>query len=212
MQKNDLLQMSALIVAGLAMTGCASAPTPVIPNGSHRTPINIPAKIEDYKARAAQEAANYNERTALTRQVDALNRQVAELRAYLAMLQSDAKSNHSKALPASSATTPSHRSSRANESIEMRDQKIILNITYPQGEANFNPSPKLQTQLLQAARNGKHIEIRGRTDGHPDYLTDRDITLRRALKAREFMRNNGFNPNQMGWSYSETTETQGRIE
>lgn len=198
----------ALAVAcAFALAGCSSVPTPVVPNGSDRQPINSQAKIEDYKARTAEETANYNERTALSRQVDSLNKQVAELKTYLLMMQMERDTNRPKAQPVSQSAaparlTPAPTQSLGNggESIEVREQAVVFRVTHPFGKTDFTASTELQEKLLKAAREAKHIDIRGRTDAAYDNPIDRDIALQRALRARRFLIANGIDAGKIRWS------------
>lgn len=206
MKKN----LIALAITGtFALAGCSSVPKPVVPDGSERTPINSPAKIEDFKARTAEETANYNERTALARQVEALNRQVAELKAYLLMAQMTAEANRQAravlpaATPAKVSPAPTPAPAKGigdgGETIEVRERAVVFRVTHPFGKADFMPSSALEEQLLSAARAAKHIEIRGRTDAQYDNPADRAIALQRALRARGFLISNGIAPSKIRW-------------
>ncbi|MBY0365121.1 MAG: OmpA family protein [Burkholderiaceae bacterium] len=199
-----------LIAASIAIAfaGCSSVPKPVVPDGSDRQPINSQAKIDDYKTRTAEETANYNERTALTRQVDSLNKQMAELKTYLLMMQME-KDTAPKARPVSPQAAPAPAKVKAaapqvvgdgGESIEVRDQSVIFRVSHPFGKTEFGPSPELQEKLLKAAREAQHIDIRGRTDAAHDNPIDRDIALQRALRARRFLIANGVEPSKIRWS------------
>jgi len=195
------------IAGGFALAGCSSVPKPVVPDGSDRTPINSPAKIEDYKARTAEETANYAERTELARRVEALNRQLAELKAYMLMLQMQTEANRPKAQPALQAAAPATVSpapARAvgdgGETIEIREQAVVFRVMHPFGKTDFKPSSALEEQLLRAARAAKHIEIRGRTDGQYDNAGDRAVAAQRALQARRFLLSNGIESSKIRWA------------
>ncbi len=196
------------IACAFVEVGCSSVPTPVVPDGGNRQPANTQAKIDDYKARTAEEIANYNERTALSRQVESLNKQIAELKAYMVLLQMDKENKHPKtqavshtAAPVKRNAAPARALGNDGETIEVRDQSIVFRVTQPTGKTDFDVSPDLQAQLLKAAREAKHVEIRGRTDAQNDNAIDRQIALQRALHARRFLVSNGIAHNKIRWSF-----------
>ena len=239
--------LMALAVASIFVVACTSIPVPVVPDGSDRIPINSSAQIEDYKARTAEETANFTERTALTRQVEGLQKQVAELKAYMVMLHMLAENGQinpallvprkvtqapspeiqspvaeaknatlengaspatvgqapaAKPTPAKTSQVPAQSNDEGNESVEVRDHStIVFRVTHALGKSEFKPSPKLQVQLLAAAREGKRIEIRGRTDALHENEFDRKIAMQRALSAREFLVSNGIDPSRIRARY-----------
>jgi outer membrane protein OmpA-like peptidoglycan-associated protein len=197
--KKTLISLS--IAGALTLASCASVPRPAVPDGSDRMPINSSAKIDDYKSRTAEETANYNERTVLARQVDGLTRQIAELKAYMVLLQMEGEANRPKARPAPVTQAPEQVPGDAGESIEVRAQAIVFRVTHPFAKSDFNASAALREQLLKAARESKHIEIRGRTDAQNDSVINRDIASHRALNARRFLVRNGIDPGKIRWSY-----------
>ena len=201
------------ICSAIALAGCSNIPVPVVPDGSSRQAINSEAKIEDFKAHAAADAQAAQQRDALSLQVDSLRKQVADLKTYLMMQQIGAQNAQGApaAKPATSepatplpamkhlesaptATTP------GGEAIEVRGQSVVFRVTHPFGKTEFSPSPDLQSKLLKAAREAKHIDIRGRTDAQADDAVDRDIALQRALRARRFLVANGVEPAKIRWS------------
>lgn len=92
--------------------------------------------------------------------------------------------------------------SRVNrETIVIQDKGMIFRVMHGYGRTEFHPSVSLQQQLLQAARAGKHIEIRGRTDANLANDADRNIAMQRALNARVFLANNGIHPRKMHIDY-----------
>ena len=58
-----------------------------MPDGRNRQAINSQASIDNYKSRSNEEVASYKEQSFLARQIDNLNKQVAELKTYLVMMQ-----------------------------------------------------------------------------------------------------------------------------
>lgn len=66
---------------------CACAPTPVIPSGESRVPVNSDEVISQYRERVRGDQRDRVERNGLARQVDALTKQIQELKAYVTLLQ-----------------------------------------------------------------------------------------------------------------------------
>ena len=65
----------------------ACAPTPLVPSGSSRVPVNSEEGISQYRERVKVEQRDRVERNGLVRQVDALTKQLQELKAYVTLLQ-----------------------------------------------------------------------------------------------------------------------------
>ena len=87
------------------------------------------------------------------------------------------------------------------ETIVLQDTGMIFRVMHGFAKTDFHPTKSLQMQLLQAARAGKRIDIRGRTDAANANPIDRDIALQRALNARLFLANNGIHPRKMHIDY-----------
>ena len=76
------------VIFSLATVLCvACAPTPLVPSGASRIPVNSGEGISHYRERVKVEQRDRVERTALARQVDALTTQIQELQAYVTLLQ-----------------------------------------------------------------------------------------------------------------------------
>lgn len=199
----------ATLITALFLSACASPPKPPMPDGGSRTQVNSESAIQNYRARTAEELANYNERTALARQVETLSRQLGELKAYVIVMQAN---REMEGVPKTKSVAPAGNSSARSataqsreigdgESIEVRDQAVIFRVAHAFGKTEFKPSKALQEELLQAARDGRHIEIRGRTDAEKENPVDKDIALQRALNARYFLVKNGIHPSKIRISY-----------
>ncbi len=202
------------LTASIAVTllgACVSPPQPVMPSGRDRKPINTPAKIEDFKGRTAEEQANYNERSALSRQVESLQEQVQQLKAFIAMQAVNGDSQRSLTGP---VTTPLKLKSTATrtaptrpnaasgpESVEVRDGAVLFRVSHPFGTTAFTPSSDLRTRLIQASRESTAIDVRGRTDARTDNAIDRDIAMQRAALARQFLLDNGVDPKKIRLSF-----------
>lgn len=252
--------LAASIAAAISL-GCSSVPKPVVPDGSHRISVNSPEKIQEFKSRTMEEQANYNERSALARQVESLNRQVAELKTYLAVLaynkelddpkpkkvvaqtpktkvpskaslakpattqpvaalravpsnasavaQSPAAANQAPAVvPIAAPISPKSMPEKANSgpvsdagSIEIRPDSVVFRVRHEFAKTDFVASDELKAEILRAAREGKSIELRGRTDSEKINPVDRDIALNRALKARLFLVRSGIDPHKIRITY-----------
>lgn len=194
----------ALSILTVFVGGCSSVPKPVIPDGSNRTPVNTQVKIDDYSARTAEENANYRERTALARQVEALNRQMAEMK--LSMMaatanNADGQTSTPKARPVSQQGKAPAIAIGNTETMEVRDQAIVFRVVHPFAQTAFHPSDTFQKSLIKAAHDSRQIEIRGRTDSNVDDDANRQIALERALKARLFLVKHGVHPRKIRISY-----------
>jgi TolA-binding protein len=65
----------------------ACAPTPLVPSGKSRIPVNSEEVISQYRERVKVDQRDRVERNGLARQVDALTKQIQELKAYVTLLQ-----------------------------------------------------------------------------------------------------------------------------
>lgn len=65
----------------------ACAPTPVVPSGSARIPVNSEEGISHYRERVKVDQRDRIERNGLARQIVALTKQIQELKAYVTLLQ-----------------------------------------------------------------------------------------------------------------------------
>jgi TolA-binding protein len=76
------------LILYLASALCvACAPKPVVPSGESRIPVNSEEVISQYRERVKGDHRDRVERSSLARQVDALTKQVQELKAYVTLLQ-----------------------------------------------------------------------------------------------------------------------------
>ena len=76
------------VILSLATVLCvACAPTPLVPSGASRIPVNSEEGISQYRERVKVEQRERVERNGLARQVDALTKQIQELQAYVTLLQ-----------------------------------------------------------------------------------------------------------------------------
>ena len=76
------------VILSLATVLCvACAPTPLVPSGAARIPVNSEEGISHYRERVKGEQRDRLERNGLARQVEALTKQIQELKAYVTLLQ-----------------------------------------------------------------------------------------------------------------------------
>ena len=65
----------------------ACAPTPLVPSGKSRIPVNSEEGINQYRERVKIDQRDRVERNGLVRHIDALTKQIQELKAYVTLLQ-----------------------------------------------------------------------------------------------------------------------------
>ena len=83
--KTCLGQGAILILASALLFACA--PTPLVPSGASRIPVNSEEGISHYRERVKVDQRERVERNGLVRQVDALTKQIQELKAYVTLFQ-----------------------------------------------------------------------------------------------------------------------------
>ena len=76
------------VILSLAIVLCvACAPMPLVPSGASRIPVNSEEGISQYRERVKVEQRDRVERNGLARHVEALTKQIQELKAYVTLLQ-----------------------------------------------------------------------------------------------------------------------------
>ena len=76
------------VILSLATILCvACAPMPLVPSGKSRIPVNSEEIISQYRERVKVDQRDRVERNGLVRQIDALTKQIQELKAYVTLLQ-----------------------------------------------------------------------------------------------------------------------------
>ena len=76
------------VILFLASALCvACAPTPVVPSGAARIPVNSEEVISQYRERVKVYQRDRVDRNGLVRHIDALTKQIQELKAYVTLLQ-----------------------------------------------------------------------------------------------------------------------------
>lgn len=74
-----------LFLASALLFACA--PTPLVPSGKSRVPVNSEEGISQYRERVKVDQRDRVERNGLVRQIDALTKQIQELKSYVTLLQ-----------------------------------------------------------------------------------------------------------------------------
>ncbi len=76
------------VILSLATVLCvACAPTPLVPSGKSRIPVNSEEGINQYRERVKIDQRDRVERNGLVRHIDALTKEIQELKAYVTLLQ-----------------------------------------------------------------------------------------------------------------------------
>lgn len=76
------------VILSLATVLCvACAPTPLVPSGKSRVPVNSEEGISQYRERVKVEQRDRVERNGLARHIEALTKQLQELQAYVTILE-----------------------------------------------------------------------------------------------------------------------------
>ena len=77
----------AVIISLASALLIACAPTPPVPSGASRIPVNSEEGISQYRERVKIDQRDRLERNGLVRHIDALTKQIQELKAYVTLLQ-----------------------------------------------------------------------------------------------------------------------------
>lgn len=207
--------------ACLLICSCATPPAPQVAGNSNG---QSGGKLTSMAAAALDGDTAARERSGLMEKIQELGKEVAELRsrvqakpvsgpdenptqregsveaakpaiaeAVKPVAASRIKGGASAARRASASTT----AKPGRETILIQESGMVFRVMHGFAKTEFHPSKSLQQQLLQAARAGKQIDIRGRTDAAAPNVIDREIAMQRALNARVFLANNGIHPRKM---------------
>ena len=200
--------ISASLLASVG--ACSSPPKIAMPDGTTRLIVNAPSLDgHEYEIDKSQESMMLQYDRAVSQKFEILHTQIAQLQAYIRSIVGDdpdgkmeqpitAKRGTSlieiKAVPISRA--PLHlkkavdlSASKSAGAIEISADSVTFRVTQAFGTVDFKPSPEIGDRLLAAARDGKTIEIRGRTDATQINPVDTDIALKRATNARMYLVN-----------------------
>ena len=104
----------------------ACAPTPLVPSGKSRIPVNSEEGISQYRERVKIEQRDRVERNGLVRHIEALTKQMQELQAYVTLLerqQQEAEKGSVRQVQKVGAVSPPLRS-RAADRASAKDKKV----------------------------------------------------------------------------------------
>ncbi len=104
----------------------ACAPTPLVPSGKSRIPVNSEEGISQYRERVKIDQRDRVERNGLVRQIDALTKQIQELKSYVTLLQlqqQEAEKGAMRQVQPVGAVSPSLLS-RAPHKTSAKDKKV----------------------------------------------------------------------------------------
>jgi outer membrane protein OmpA-like peptidoglycan-associated protein len=176
------------------LAGCASGPpTPVLPDGSAKQPVNDPDAVRAFLL--SRQLADSQ------RQLDSAKAEISRLRAgteaagpiqpgpavYVAqgrVVPAPARSQDGVPAAVASTTAPP-----------------VYRVVFPFASAAFDPPAELVNGLLPAALQADRVELRGRTDSHVKDDADARIALARALAARRFLVARGVPPAKIRVTY-----------
>ena len=202
-------------VACVMLCSCASTTTP--PATSDATLETTNPGLASLNVRTAQQQEYEQQRMALIQKIQDLGNELSALKNRVYVKSSTQErsppaivaSPDVPPLPAAPLNRTRSRKGKApleldsanRETIVLQDTGVIFRVMHGFAKTAFQPSKPLQAQLLQAARAGKRVEIRGRTDASFANEIDREIAMERALNARLFLAKNGIHPRKMRINY-----------
>lgn len=199
--------------AGL-FCACSAPARLALPDGLARSPVNSAAAIDDYVKSLENGRARAREDTQMARQLDAVKRDVAELRTYLTQVkvtQEDSlkrESRPSTVAPAVSNSalalkrdqTPTELG-KSVETIKFGSRSITFRMSLDAGISEFNPSGWFEQELLKAAKQGQRIEIRGGSDETTPSAKNERVAKARAMNARKYLVSNGVKADKIRTKY-----------
>jgi uncharacterized protein YcfL len=95
----------ALVATVMSLAACSSAPQVAVPSGSHRVPVNNAAALSAYQTQIARVDSEATKRSELEATVNALQKQVADLKTYILLKTVEIEINTPKGVPAVRAAT-----------------------------------------------------------------------------------------------------------
>lgn len=213
--------VSAFVLLAV-VSGCSSPPKVQTPTGDNRKPINNPQAISELQLRQRNEDFELKRRTELELTVDALKRQVTELKNYILLKAAETEINTPKGATTPASTSIKNEPPRNQEVLEKKtsandlpkalvdgrefiivnsDKSVTFHVTHPVAQTAFNTTDDMKNKILAAARVSEKIEVRGRTDSTSFNAYDRDIALNRAVRAYGFLVKNGIPASKIKVTY-----------
>lgn len=202
--RRKIMSVSILVT----FSACSSPPKIAMPDGKDRVTVNVLGLVgHDYETEKAQASVTLQNDRSVNQRFETSYSQIAQLKAYTQSLVGDvtegwaempiiAKRGASiieiKAVPLVREPLQLKKAvnlsvSEAAGAIEISADSITFRVTLQFAQVDFNPSPEIRDKLLSAARQGKTIEIRGRTDADKINPADTGIAIMRANNARMFL-------------------------
>jgi outer membrane protein OmpA-like peptidoglycan-associated protein len=220
--------MAMAVASFLALAACSSHKL-VTPNGKERVAVNTPDSIKNYQDLVVRQDAIALEKSALQRQVDDLNREVATLKAYV-LQQQRAKGNQKRAGGSVQPQSDIQRQSRPNAvlhssssepplagTVSVSPNRVLFRVCHEVGHTDFHPTPELEEKLLKVAKAATVVVIRGRTDAETADDVETRVALARAIHARTYLVSNGVEPAKIHLSFraagdfiADNSTTEGR--
>jgi len=161
----------------LLLAACSTAPKALLPDGSHRVPVNSPQAVEQYRAGQPVASRLLNSEAAPQR-IARLERQLAELRQRLSVAAAP-NCGMSRTL----ATGTDSIVMADGVEVQISEHGLLFRIPQPLNRAEFTPGTSWWPALTMAAAQSSRIDVRGRTDArHADRLNQR-LAEQRALRA-----------------------------
>lgn len=169
--------VAALAVASL-LGACASPPKPPQASESSRQPANDPAHIEALKLQGELQRARVE--LALAGRHVASQRLLGEAQA---LARPVALHSGGRSMPAVDATS--------------RGANTVFTVRFLSGSTKLALSPQAQQTLIETAKSGAMVVLRGRTDALRDNATDARIARQRAEAAQLVLARAGIAPNRI---------------
>lgn len=202
------------------LAGCsANPPKPAMPEGTNKTPINSTEKIEEFKAKLAEDRAASLDRSELQRNIEAMKKELADVKAYVALQQQEIKESQMiiDAAKRSVAQKKSDVTITALESVTQTNESTIFRIPEEYGKSAFDVSNTTSDAIVKAAQLGSRVVVRGRTDSKIVNAANSRIAQKRAENARSYLVKNGIDNSkiQINWlgagdNIAENNTEQGR--
>ena len=161
------------VILSLATVLCvACAPTPLVPSGKSRMPVNSEEGISQYRERVKIDQRDRVERNGLVRHIDALTKQIQELKAYVTLLhlqqQESEKGAVRQAQPVGAVSPPPF--GRAPNKAQKKDKEATRAQAKPPiaavpRESRRRPSSRSQRDPRISAdrRSGTRVPMGGST-------------------------------------------------
>ena len=219
---NNLIRKIISISILASFGACSSPPKIAMPDGKDRMMVNVTGLDgHNNEIDKAQEPVTLKYDQAVNQKFETLHAQIAQLRAYIQSLVGDVREGQMekpiiakrgasiieiKAVPVTKEPLQLKKAvdlsvSEAAGVIEISADSITFRVAQKYAKVDFNPTPEIREKLLSAAREGKTIEIRGRTDANQITPADTEIAIKRANNARLFLVNHDVAPGKIRVTY-----------